>query len=354
MKKRRGLQMNEWPAGEWPTLQSRISSRRRRDPHYQSKPQSRSQLARLQSHYGCCLAWLREHGLLDGFESAAQRWPPHVVARLVDDMKTKGYKLGSIRSRLEALKSVLSRLDPGASLKALTDEIQVLPPSPPALPPIVLRVTTADLVSFGIEIMDETYYGRNVASALRFRTGLQISHLALRTWRADAFSNIQIGEHLRKTADGWRLVAPKTQGRIKRDANGDYPQRLLNYLARYLEHHRKILCQGGNGGSALWVTEGGGRFSKGLLHHFITRATRARFGEAIYPHAFRKCLTTTIAIENPARIHIASVTLGHGDKVNEDSYNMAGSVSAFDHLQDTIESELREGAHRRRRRWPSG
>ena len=352
MKKYFGLPTGEWPPGEWAALQSRISSRSRRDANYQTGIQSAKQLARLKSGYGCCLAWLREQGPIDASISAAQRWPAPVVERLVDDMKVRGYRTGSIRSRLETLKGVLSRLDLGAALQHLSDEINLLPVTTPAVPTVVLRVSTADLVSFGVEMMEKTYFAIDPPSAVHFRTGLQIAHLALRPWRADAFSNILIGEHLKKTASGWRLVAPRAQTRIKKNASGDYPRRLLKYLTRYLEHHREILRKGGNGGSMLWLIPEGMPFSKGLLHYYLTKATRNRFGDAIYPHAFRKCLTTTIAIDNPAAIAIVPTALGHGHRTNEEWYNMAGSMSAFGQLGDTIEAELREGRPRRRRRKP--
>jgi hypothetical protein len=266
-------------------------------------------------------------------------------------MKVRGYRPSSIRSRLQILKRVLARLDPGADVKHLTDEINLLPDTTPAVPAVVLRVSTAVLVRIGIEMMEETYNATDPQSAVHFRTGLQIAHLALRPWRADAFSNIQFGEHLKKTANGWRLVAPKAQTHIKKNASGDYPRRLLKYLTRYLEHHRDILCKGGSGGSALWVIPGGKPFSRGLLHYYLTKATKERFGDAIYPHAFRKCLTTTIAIDNPAAIDIVPTALGHGPRINEKSYNMASSISAFEQLGNSIEAELRDGrpSHRRRR-----
>ncbi len=348
MKKYRGLPTNEWPPGEWAALASRISSRSRRDPNYHSGTQSAKQLARLTSGYGCCLAWLRDQGRIDVTLSAVQRWPAPVVERLVDDMKVRKYRPGSIRVRLETLKGVLSRLVHGADLRHITNEIDLLPNTTPALPAVLLRVSTADLVRLGVDMMEEAYCATDVESAVHFRTGLQIAQLALRPWRAGSFSNIQIGEHLKKTTTGWRLVAPKEQGRIKRDASCDYPQRLLKYLVRYLGHHRETLCKGGNGGSALWVISTGKPFSKGLLHYYLTKATRQRFGDAIYPHAFRKCLTTTIAIDNPAAIGIVPTALGHSQKVNEEWYAMASAFSAFKQLDDAIEGELRDGHCRSR------
>ena len=348
MRKYPGLPTSEWPSGEWARLQSHVSSRSRREANYQSADQSAKQLARLRKEYGCCLAWLREQGPIDFSLSAAQRWSAIVVEFFVEAMKARGYQLCTIRSRLISLKSVLSRLVPGADLQHLLDEIKLLPRAAPAVPAVVLRVSTADLVKLGIAIMEETYDAVDAVSSGRFRTGLQIAQLALRPWRATAFSNIMIGEHLRKTADGWRLVAPQSQSRFKRDASGAYPRRLLRYLTRYLEHHRKILCSGGDGGHALWVLARGKPFSSGMLHYYLTNATSAEFGDPISPHPFRKCLATTVAISNPSKMIIASTALGHQSTINEAWYNMAGSVSAFALLHDAIEAELRDERARRR------
>jgi hypothetical protein len=91
-----------------------------------------------------------------------------------------------------------------------------------------------------------------------------------------------------------------------------------------------------------------------MLHHYLTKATSARFGDPVYPHAFRKCLATTVAISNPSAIAIAATALGHRPTTNEAWYNMAGSVSAFGLLNDAIEAELRNARSRSRlRRRPS-
>lgn len=350
MKKYRGLPTSQWPPSEWAALQARLSSRSRRDPNYRHDGDTAKLLVRLRSAYGCCLAWLQQQSPIDAGLTAAQRWPEHTIVRLVKDMHDRGYQPASTRARLECLRSVLARLDPGANLLHLTDEIDLLPRTAPRVPPAVLHVSTADLVKFGTAIMDDTYDADDLASSQKFRTGLQIAHLALRPWRAEAFSNIQIGSHLIRSGHGWRLVAPKAGSRLKRNASGDYPRRLLKYLERYLDHHRTVICGGAAGGNALWVIPNGRPFSKGLLHHYLTRATREHFGDALYPHAFRKCLTTTIAIDRPWMIHITPTALGHGPKVNEHWYNMAGFVSAFEQLESSIDAELREGNVRARQR----
>ncbi len=339
-----GLPTSEWPPGEWAAINSRGPTRSRRSADYKSDDASAKELKQLRSDYGWCLALLKEQGPIALDVSAARRWSPFTVSKLISKMTERGYSSGSIRVRLNSLRKVLSKIDPTVDLSHITEEIQFQPRAKPAVPAAVLRVTTAMLVEYGIELMDATFDAEDEASATTFMTGLQIALLALRSWRAEVFSSIQISVHLKTISGGWRLVAPLSQSRFKKEASGPFPARLVGYLNRYLAHHHGILSRGAcRPGAALWIGPNGGRFSKALLHSRLTATTRKKFGDAIYPHAFRKCLTTTIAIESPAKIHAVSTALGHGPMINEYWYNMAGTVSAFDQLGDAIEGELRDG-----------
>jgi integrase len=74
----------------------------------------------------------------------------------------------------------------------------------------------------------------------------------------------------------------------------------------------------------------------------ITARTRDGLGRSINPHLFRDCAATSIAIDDPDHIGIASRLLGHRSaSTTERYYNQARSVEASRLMQKHIQS-LRE------------
>jgi integrase/recombinase XerD len=75
----------------------------------------------------------------------------------------------------------------------------------------------------------------------------------------------------------------------------------------------------------------------------ITRCTLKGLGKAINPHLFRDCATTTIALEDPDHVRIASRLLGHRTlSTTEKHYNQARNVEASRTIQNFLLS-LRRG-----------
>ena len=73
------------------------------------------------------------------------------------------------------------------------------------------------------------------------------------------------------------------------------------------------------------------------IYDCIKRRTREGLGRAINPHLFRDCCTTTIAIEDPEHIGIASPLLGHlTPATTEKYYNQARGIEAVRRLQQVV------------------
>ena len=69
----------------------------------------------------------------------------------------------------------------------------------------------------------------------------------------------------------------------------------------------------------------------------ITARTRDGLGRSINPHLFRDCAATSIAIDDPNHIGIASRLLGHrAASTTERHYNHARSVEASRLMQQHI------------------
>ena len=57
--------------------------------------------------------------------------------------------------------------------------------------------------------------------------------------------------------------------------------------------------------------------------------TENAFGKTIWPHLFRDCLITSLAIKQPELIRIGSVALGHGSfETAQKHYNQAKMLEA--------------------------
>jgi integrase len=80
------------------------------------------------------------------------------------------------------------------------------------------------------------------------------------------------------------------------------------------------------------------------LFDAVTGRTRAAFGRPVNPHLFRDCAATTIAIEDPVHVRVATSILGHrSPATTERYYNLARSVEAARAWQATL-SRLRDDA----------
>lgn len=82
------------------------------------------------------------------------------------------------------------------------------------------------------------------------------------------------------------------------------------------------------------------------IYERITRCTLKGLGKAINPHLFRDCAATTIALEDPHHVRIASRLLGHRTlSTTEKRYNQARSVEASRIMQNYLLSLRRGSAH---------
>jgi integrase/recombinase XerD len=96
-------------------------------------------------------------------------------------------------------------------------------------------------------------------------------------------------------------------------------------------------------GDALWISRHGLPLSRETVYGCIRARTLHGLGRAINPHLFRACAATSIAIDDPHHVHVASRLLGHRKvSTTETYYNLALSVEASRLMQNVLLS-LRRG-----------
>jgi integrase/recombinase XerD len=213
----------------------------------------------------------------------------------------------------------------------------------PARPKHARWVPARKLFEFGICLMAEAEQQTTpLKRAMQFRDGLIISFLVARPIRLRNLTGLDLDRTLLCHDGQWWIEVPASETKTKHPIDLPWPETLLAPLEIYLARHREVLVQmrrhsADPAGSALWVSEHGSPMHRGTIYAQIRHRTREGLGQAINPHLFRDCATTSIAIEDPGHIGIASPLLGHlTSTTTERNYNQARSIEATRRLQQTV------------------
>jgi len=185
--------------------------------------------------------------------------------------------------------------------------------------------------------------------------------LAQRPLRRRNFVELRLGEQLQKRGKGWWILIEGDETKTGATIEVPWPANLTAALDTYLTQWRPLLLQSRTthaphlpgAGMALWVSSWGTAITPQALYDLVTGHTQRAFGKAVNPHLFRDCAATTIAIEDPVHIGIASEVLGHdGPRSTERHYNQARSIEAARSWQETLE-KLRQGGELSHGRGPT-
>jgi integrase/recombinase XerD len=216
---------------------------------------------------------------------------------------------------------------------------------------------TDQFVALGERLMDEAETAPKWSArrrAVGYRDGFVIALLAYRPIRLKNLAMMRLGRDLIKVGVSWQIVfaAEETKSHVLYEAI--LPSALAPRLEQYLDVHRPVLLRGeqadGNAVAppihpeldAVWVSEVGTQLEYGALGTRVFVHTRQEFGRGLYPHMFRDCAATAVAVDNPKYIGDASLVLGHaGHRITEKHYNHARSLDASRRHAATLAS-LRE------------
>ncbi len=173
-----------------------------------------------------------------------------------------------------------------------------------------------------------------VKAATLFRDGLIIALLSLMPMRRRNFVQLRLGTELTTTGKGYVVDIPAAATKTHRPFDFDWPDELVAPLETYLHVHRPELAGRcyrwlGRAGDHLWVATSGSALTEMALYDIVTKRTKATFGIAINPHAFRDAAATTLAIHDPKHVRITAAILGHTSfQSTEKYYNQAHGLDA--------------------------
>ena len=177
--------------------------------------------------------------------------------------------------------------------------------------------------------------------ATRFRDGLIIALLAARPLRRKNLCALRLGHHLARRGAIFWIGIPGEETKNGRPIEVPLPEELSRAMDRYLREYRPVLTQG-RSLDCLWVSSRAKPMHEVSVYCQVRRITKETFGAPINPHLFRDAAATTLAIEDPEHVRIASQMLGHGSvRVTERHYNQARMLEAARRYQEEVRARRR-------------
>jgi len=218
----------------------------------------------------------------------------------------------------------------------------------PARPKRPQLVGSRDLFDLGVNLMAAAEQRNARDRATPYRDGLMIGLLALRPLRLANLVGLTLDHTLVLRGEEWWIEIPAVETKTKEPIEMSWAPLLVSALEAYLSYHRPLLAKRHGRwtrpvGRSLWLSRDGSPMTRRAIYDRITKCTLKGLGRAVHPHLFRDSAATSIALEDPHHVRIASQLLGHRTfSTTEKYYNQARSLEASRTMQNYLLS-LRRG-----------
>lgn len=301
------------------------------------------------SGYGRWLGWLAYSRRLDRDASPAKRITPDAVRAWLAELGRVNRPV-TLLSRVGELYRAALVMDPSADWSWM--------------PRIAARIRAAggetrdkrhrmagsdELFDLGIRLMAEAS-GTARQCAVRYRDGLLVALLAARPLRRRNLAGLTLGTSIIQRGEAWWIVLSAETTKTGQLLEMPWPEALRPALEIWLTRHRPTLADLKGrwhrpAEDALWLSADGSPLSEMAIYDRVVAITAARLGRRINPHLFRDCAATTIAIEDPSHIRMASRILGHKSLATTERYYIqARSLDAARQMQSALLSIRRGGS----------
>ena len=345
-----------WPVAWWPApdRETWLAARQGKGPEGLDNPAvywGERTLKKNTDGYGRYVSWLARNGVLSDAEPLAARITPQRVADYVAALKATLAPV-SVAMTIGALSSSAKALAPTRDWSWLSLRYSRLKmKAKPSREKRHAVQHSFDLYRFGKQLMDtaDAAPGERIMPALRYQAGLIIALLAARPLRIRNFQALTVGKSLRWDGRRYWLTFSGEETKTGGPIDEPLPDDLVPYLEAFLKVRRPVLLRQaskfGNDPThcRLWVDRAGKAMREGGLRDFIERYTGKEFGTALWPHLFRDCLLTSVAIDQPDLMTVSATLLGHSSPATgEKHYNQSRMIDAGRRYAATV-SELREG-----------
>lgn len=339
---RRSMPLAEWPAPDRELWERALA---KDDPleesgmraHY--RPDYNRKVVK---KYGRWLTWLSRRSLLEDSMPADRITREHVRAHVSE--LSRVVAPNTVLTHLRALYEMALVIDPSRDWKWIRElASRIRMHAEPVRRKRDRMVGSNDLLLLGKQLMR----GAPVQSspylcARTFRNGLIIGLLAARPLRLRNLAGVEIDRTLVRRGTVRWIDIPAEETKTHEPLEAPWPEPLTPALEVYLNEHRPILAQRVGRwtrpvGRALWVSGDGSPMRPRALYDMIVACTAEAYGKPINPHLFRDCAATSIAIDDPEHVRIASQILGHrSTATTEQFYNQAHAIDAARRYQDFL------------------
>ncbi len=268
---------------------------------------------------------------------------PERITRFVEQL-IKRVSPVSVAMMVGALGRVLAVLSPEtdwAWMRRLFQDLKAW--AEPSREKLIAMVSAKALLDLGMRLMDtaedddpDPYF-----AATQYRDGLLIALLITRPVRMRNLSNIELGRNLVRDGDTYWLRFEPLMTKTGVEIDLPIPDALIGRLEHYLTKHRPVLLAKRKTGTpltmAVWVSRWGTAMIEHAIRDQIKKRTKDAFGHAIWPHLFRACAATSMAVESPENVRLAAGLLGHNTfATTERYYILAQMLQSGRHYQETV------------------
>lgn len=291
---------------------------------------------RLESSYGRWLTFLGQKRDLDPNCNPARRINKQSVQDFIEELLALGNMPSTIALRLTDLLLMARLFEPAAEwsfIRNLANRIRARDTHSQNTSQALHG--SDELLSLGHKLMEQAKEQSSPAKAASlFRDGLMIALLALVPLRRKNMVELRIGNELQCHDGKWQINIHGNATKTHAPINYDWPADLAPALQTYLQIHRPNLTARSyrwltKANNQLWVALSGSGLTEMAFYDIVRKRTKAVFGTAINPHAFRKAAATTLAIHDPKHVRGAAAVLGHQSfSTTEKYYNQSGSIDA--------------------------
>ena len=309
-------------------------------------------------NYGAWLSFLRRNQPEQIDLTPTERITKETVIAFIAEGKER-LRLRSISNQVLTLAVIARGFEPigdwawlyhaARSLYEQSNPHQLKPPIP---------IAAADLFEWSLSLLnrlEDSPVSDPVVHAMRFRQALMVGLLIARPVRVRALMAMTVSKHVEVSEHGIALCFAAKDMKDKKARRIPFPEPLVPFMLRYLDHHRPILLRGRES-DALWISQRGNPMSIDSFASGLALLTGRVFGLTLRPHAFRHIAATSIATYAPEHAGIIRDILGHATlRTAERHYNRATAVEASRKFQEVLRDLRSEGrrrtkADRRKRR----
>jgi len=190
----------------------------------------------------------------------------------------------------------------------------------------------------------ETGLGRQQRACL-FRDGLIIAMLSCFPMRRKNLASLRVNRQLVRTNECYVLAFSRTETKNRRPIEVSLPVEFTTWIDTYLAIYR-LMLPGAHCHDGVWASNRGRAMGEQILYKMIWRRTQKAFGLPLSPRLFRHSLATTIALEDPTHVGVATTILAHGNsRTTDEHYNKARTVDATRRYHRTLSGLIERSSH---------